>query len=128
MDGITSNLKMPGLADGGYYLLLRHRNHLAVMSASTVSLGTFAADLYNFCSGPEQYFGGGAMLLETGVYGAYAGDTNATGTVDANDRSAAWNNRNKTGYEGSDCNLSGTVDANDRSTTWNNRNKTTSVP
>jgi hypothetical protein len=78
-----------------------------------------------------QYYGtddNRARQVETGDFGMLAGDANGTGTVDANDRSAAWNNRNKTGYEAADCNLPGTVDANDRSITWNNRNKTTSVP
>jgi hypothetical protein len=127
-DGTATDLKMPGMADGSYYLLVRQRNHLAAMSASAVSLSTSPASLFNFSTGLSQYYGGDAKLLETGVYGLYAGDANGTGTVDANDRSAAWNNRNKTGYQQADCNLSGTVDANDRSITWNNRNKTTSVP
>jgi hypothetical protein len=84
---------------------------------------------YDFTTRPEMYYGtNGAKDLGGGVYGMIAGDTDGSGTVDANDRSAAWNDRNKTGYEPADCDLSGTVDANDRSTTWNNRNKTTSVP
>jgi hypothetical protein len=116
---------------GDYYLVLKHRNHLGVMSAAAVTgltWGTTPASPYDFSTGTDKYYGTDAKLLEAGVYGSYAGDTNASGTVDANDRSAAWNDRNKTGYQNSDCNMSGTVDANDRSITWNNRNKTTSVP
>jgi hypothetical protein len=131
VDGSTADLEIPGMADGSYYVVVRHRNHLSVMSALGISLSASPASLYDFSTGLGQYYGtdsNRAKQVEPGVYGMYAGDTNATGTVDANDRSAAWNNRNKTGYENSDCNLSGTVDANDRSTAWNNRNKTTSVP
>jgi hypothetical protein len=116
---------------GNYFLVLKHRNHLKAMSAAAVTgltWGTTPASVYDFSTGTGQYYGSDAKLLESGVYGEYAGDVNATGTVDANDRSAAWNNRNKTGYQAADANLSGTVDANDRSITWNNRNKTTSVP
>jgi hypothetical protein len=113
-----------------YFLVIRHRNHLKVMTAAIMTGLTWGStpSTYDFSSGTGQYYGGDAKLLETGAYGSYAGDTNASGTVDAADRSAAWNNRNKTGYQAADVNLSGTVDAADRSATWNNRNKTTSVP
>jgi hypothetical protein len=127
-DGSTTDLKMPGLADGNYYLLVRHRNHLSAMSALSISLNTSSASLYDFSTGLSQYYGGDAKLLETGVYGLYSGDANGSGTVDASDRSATWNGRNQNGYLDADCNLSGTVDASDRSITWNNRNKATSVP
>ncbi len=91
--------------------------------------GTQAVVEYDFTTGSGKYYGtDGFKDLGGGVYGMIAGDTDGSGTVDANDRSAAWNDRNKTGYEPADCDLSGTVDANDRSITWNNRNQTTSVP
>ncbi len=130
-DGTTTDLQISGVAAGSYYLIVRHRNHLAVMSALAQTLTSTDPSLYDFSTGLGRYYGtdaNRAKQVQTGVYGMTAGDTNATGTVDANDRSAAWNDRNKTGYESSDCNLSGTVDANDRSITWNNRNQTTSVP
>ena len=57
----------------------------------------------------------------------YSGDADDSGTVDANDRAASWNNRNLTGYIDCDCSLTGTCDANDRAVTWNNRNKSTNV-
>jgi hypothetical protein len=128
VDGSTTDLKMPGLADGSYYLVLRHRNHLAVMSASAISLNTSPASFYDFSAGLGQVYGGDVKLLEAGVYGLYSGDANGSGTVDASDRSATWNGRNQSGYLDTDCSLSGTVDASDRSITWNNRNKSTSVP
>ncbi len=127
-DGFKSDLKMPGLADGNYYLVVRHRNHLAVMSTAAVSLNILPASLFDFSAGLGQYFGGDAKLFESGVYGMYSGDANGSGTVDASDRSATWNSRNQSGYLNADCNLSETVDASDRSLTWNNRNKSTNVP
>jgi hypothetical protein len=115
-------------ADGDYYLVIRHRNHTAGISAGAHALARLSSSLFDFSTGADQFHGGDAKLLETGVYGLYSGDVDGSGTVDANDRSQAWNDRNKTGYESADCDLSGTVDANDRSTAWNNRNKTTNVP
>jgi hypothetical protein len=126
-NGTTLKFDMDA-ADGSYYIVVRHRNHLAAMSASAHALSKTGSTLYDFSTGAGKFHGGDAKGLETGVVGLYSGDANGTGTVDANDRSAAWNNRNATGYQSADCNLSGTVDANDRSITWNNRNKTTSVP
>jgi hypothetical protein len=94
------------------------------------SRSTSSVASWDFTTGSGQYYGGatGAKELEFGVWGMVAGDVDASGTVDANDRSETWNDRNLTGYLDSDCSLSGTVDANDRSITWNNRNLTTSVP
>jgi len=102
-----------------------------VMSDETHSLSSSSSTLYDFTTVTDKYYGSDAKLLDTdptNVYGMYAGDTDGSGTVDANDRAATWNNRNDTGYQSSDCCLSGTVDANDRSITWNNRNKSTDVP
>ena len=115
-------------ADGSYYIVVKHRNHAAVMSASAHGLAKSSATEFDFTEGTSRYHGGDAQLLESGVYGLYAGDTNGSGTIDASDRSATWNGRNQSGYTNADCDLSGTVDASDRSITWNNRNKTTSVP
>lgn len=116
---------------GGRYIAIRHRNHLAAMSASAHALLTTGSSVYDFSAGIGQYYGtdaNRAKLLESGVYGSNAGDADGSGTVDASDRSATWNGRNQSGYLNADCNLSGTVDASDRSITWNNRNKATGVP
>ena len=130
-DGTTTDLEIPDLAAGSYHILVRHRNHLAVMSFEAQALSSSSPALYDFSTGLGQYYGtdaNRAKVLETGVYGMIAGDANGLGTVDASDRSATWNDRNQNGYLNADCNLSGTVDASDRSITWNNRNKSTGVP
>jgi hypothetical protein len=131
MDGTTTDLPLPGMATGDYFIVVRHRNHLAIMSASEQTLSSSSASLYDFSTGLGQYYGtdsNRAKEVETGVFGMNAGDASASGTVDASDRSETWNDRNQSGYLNADCNLSGTVDASDRSITWNNRNKSTSVP
>jgi len=126
-EGTAGPIKLKAHA-GQYYLVIKHRNHLAVMSKTAQAFDSEGPGLYNFSTGTDRYYNDDAKLLETGVYGVYAGDANGSGTVDASDRSATWNDRNLSGYLGADCNLSGTVDASDRSITWNNRNKSTSVP
>jgi hypothetical protein len=129
-DGTTEYIGIK-INPGDYYLVLKHRNHLSVISATAVTgltWGTTPGSPYDFSTGTDKYHGADAKLIETGVYGQYAGDADGSGTVDASDRSATWNSRNQSGYLSADCDLSGTVDASDRSITWNNRNKSTNVP
>jgi len=125
-NGTTGNIPLD-VNEGNYYIVVQHRNHVAVMSDETHALSTGTATQYDFTTGLDKYRGNDAPLLETGVYGMYSGDSDASGTVDAADRANIWNDRNVTGYEDSDGDLSGTVDANDRTATWNNRNTSTNI-
>jgi hypothetical protein len=126
LDG-TSPVSFPGPSSGSYYIVVRHRNHLAVMSHDAVVLNDASA-LYDFTTGLDKYFRGDAALLTTGKYGLWGGDADASGDVAALDRTATWNERNQAGYLLSDVDLSGDVAALDRTLTWNNRNKFTRVP
>jgi hypothetical protein len=101
-----------------------------ILTNQNQTRSTLAVASWDFTTGYDKYYGGssGAKDLGDGKWGMIAGDCDGSGTVDANDRSEAWNDRNLTGYQECDCSLTGTVDANDRSMTWNNRNLTTSVP
>jgi hypothetical protein len=117
------------LPSGSYYIVIIHRNHLKIMSLNAVQLN-FNSNLYDFSSAITQAFGSTPMVLLTGdVYGLYAGDTNSDGTINATDRTLAWNNRNTTGcYLPVDVSLDGQVNSGDRSGIWNNRNKSAQVP
>jgi hypothetical protein len=127
IDG-ASAVRFDGLSAGDYYIVVRHRNHLGVMSASAVSLSS-SSTLYNFTTAQTQAYGINPMAdLGSGKYGMISGDTNGDGIVDASDRSAAWNDRLQTGYKNSDVNLDGIVDASDRSEIWNMRLLQTKVP
>ncbi len=127
-DASSGVIEMP-VSDGNYYIVIKHRNHLAVMSANSVSLNGTTSSLYDFTASSSQFYGtGGAIELETNVWGMISGDADQSGVVDAGDRNATWNDRNKTGYEDSDVDLSGVTDAGDRNITWNNRNKNSQLP
>ena len=39
LDGLTTNLRFDEVSSGYYYILLKHRNHLAVMSSDSIYLG-----------------------------------------------------------------------------------------
>jgi hypothetical protein len=114
-----------------YYLVVRHRNHLSVMSTNPVavnfSTGRFE---YDFTTGLSKYYGGDAASLWGGVYGMYAGDTDANGVISyALDLANVWNDRTTTGYKRSDVDMNGVVNyALDLAPIWNNRTKTTHAP
>ncbi len=105
----SSPVTFTGLSDGNYYVVVRHRNHLAIMSASAIPLSGSSA-LYNFTTSQSKAYTTGTdpMVALTGsVYGMIAGDANADGFITSTDfnvfnpkfTSAA------SGYESSDWNL-----------------------
>ncbi len=127
-DGTTEEIIL-NADEGNYFILIKHRNHLDVLSSNTVSLSRTATANYDFTLSGSQFYGSnGAKELEPNVWGMWSGDADQSGVVDAGDRNAAWNERNNTGYIYADVNLSGVVDAADRNITWNNRNKNSQVP
>lgn len=123
LDGVTP-LTFP-VASGNYYAVVRHRNHLGVMSASALPLGT-SSELYDFTVSQSQAYGSNSLKqLETGVYGMIAGDGNADSNVDANDRDFVWRPQNGTAWDyqkSGDFDLSGGIDASDLNNCWRGNN------
>jgi hypothetical protein len=81
VDGV-SPVGMPG-ASGLYYIVVRHRNHLAVMSTSLQGVSQFTP-LYDFTTAITQCYGAGGMIGLTGggpPYGLWAGDADANGQL-----------------------------------------------
>ncbi len=127
-DGTSGEIVL-NVPEGNYYIVIKHRNHLAVMSANTIPLNSTTSTLYDFTTGADKYYGTDAAVeVENGVWGMWCGDADGSGVVDAGDRNATWNNRNKTGYESSDVDMNAVVDAGDRNKSWNNRNRNTKIP
>jgi hypothetical protein len=80
LDGV-SPVTFGGIVAGNYYIVVRHRNHLAVMSAASVPVSA-SSSLYDFTTAQTQAFGTSPLaLLSAGVFGMYAGDVTANGTV-----------------------------------------------
>ncbi len=105
LDGVSA-LKMENLVPAYYHVVLKHRNHLPVMTLTPVLLNASLNSIVDLRTN---------LLLP--------GDTNADRFIDASDRSGSWNDRNNAGYLPTDINLDGKVDAADRSSTWNFRNR-----
>jgi hypothetical protein len=111
-----------------YYIVIRQRNHLAVMSVNSVQLSNQLSALFDFSVGSNQYYGSDAKELDNGVYGMYSGDANQTDLVTNADKTPIIANLNETGYFNSDLNLTGIVTNADKTPIILNLNKATNVP
>jgi hypothetical protein len=132
----TSPVGFRGPVPGPYYLVVRHRNHLAIMSANAVALSASSA-LYDFTTGQGQAYSTNPGVLDpmiglgtggTAPFGMIAGDANSNRTINAADRTATRLGANSSGYRLDDVSLDGNTNAADRTKTRRNANKTTSVP
>jgi hypothetical protein len=100
-----------------YYIVLCHRNHLAVMSKSKITLCRSTPASWDFTTGMDQAYGSNPMVeLESGVFGMYAGDADANGQVQNNDKNIFfWGSQTgQSGYLSADFNLNGEVQNNDK--------------
>jgi hypothetical protein len=83
-DGV-SPVNFAGNAAGNYYVSFRHRNHLGVRSAATLSLAKTTATAFNFTTGLGQAYTknitNNAMATMGTVFGMWAGNVNDDITV-----------------------------------------------
>ncbi len=127
LDG-TGSVSFDGVPAGTYYIVLQHRNHIDVMSASPVSLSE-TSTLYDFSSANSQAYGASPMMqVGTGRFALYAGDVNVSGIVTASDANAVFGALNQPGYLAADANLSGIVTSSDANIMFGNLNKSSQVP
>ena len=141
IDG-TSPVAFPAIPTGSYYVVLWHRNHLAVMSPATISIPCSVSGLtHDFSASASSAYGTNPQEnLATGVYGLWSGDVNANGQVkyngSANDRMLIYTRIGSltgvmSGYYPEDVNMNGQVkyngSNNDRVLIYNNIGSLTGV-
>jgi len=127
-DGTTEQITV-NVSPGDYYIVIEHRNHLAVMSAGSVQLSSGSSTLYDFTTGSEKFYGtDGGVEIEPGIWAMYGGDSNQDGNITVSDNNIVMNNRNQEGYEDGDTNLDANVTVADNNLVMSNRNKSTQVP
>jgi hypothetical protein len=118
----VSLVGFPGVAQGSYYVVIKHRNHLGIMSAAPLALTSTSA-LYDFTTATTQAYGTNAMKLVGSVYTMLAGDGNADGVINAVDRNTIWRVMNgSVGYRSGDFNLDNVTNATDRNSFWRTNN------
>lgn len=128
VDGVSA-VDFHGMPTDEYYVAVRHRNHLGVMTAVPLSLDSLATTTVDFTTPALAVWGTNALKdIGNGLLGLFASDLDASGVVDAYDRSISWNDRTLTGYRSSDADLNGVTNEIDREIAWINRNKTEQLP
>lgn len=126
MDGL-SPLLFSEILEGDYYIAIKHRNHLSVMTQSFISL-TSTGNTIDFSDPALSMYGTDARKTVGSIMALWSGDATNDDAINAADRAEAWNDRNLTGNLLSDLDLSGSCNAADRVITWNNRNRSGQLP
>ncbi len=119
LDGIK-NLGFPELPTENLYIIIYHRNHVMVMSASPSPINNGFGS-YDFSSGESQVYGGstGHKELLPGLWGLASGDSNADGTINESDKQNFWNqNAGKQGYLPFDFSMDSQVNNKDKNDFW----------
>lgn len=101
-------LDMPGgsvISTGAYYLVIRHRNHLAVASRVPIAISGNLLS-YDFTLSPQTAMGGSQLVQVNSLYALKAGDLDANGVFNLADYNKfAANTGTINQYTGNDCNL-----------------------
>jgi lysophospholipase L1-like esterase len=110
----SSAVSFSSRAAGEYYIVVRQRNHLAVMSTSVVALNP-SSTLYDFTTGSSQYYGGlnAAKDLGSSVWGMIAGDVDVNGGIGASDLVSVLAAVGSLAYDINDVDMNGGVGASD---------------
>ena len=131
----TSNLtiSLAGNTGSEFFVVIYHRNHLPIMSASAVSESSSLYTIDFTSASANTYLGvSGLASLSGGKFGMLAGDADGDGDVDATDLTT-WQSQNGTeftyGSSNGDFNLDGEINAVDRNDfQQKNNTKTSKVP
>lgn len=94
IDG-SSPVTFTGISAGNYYVVVRHRNHLAIMSADSIPLSSSSV-LYDFTTSQSQTYGINPQKdLGAGIFGMISGDGNGNGGVNIVDNNLVWRVENE---------------------------------
>ena len=84
LDGI-SPLRFSNVSIGAYYIVVKHRNHLAIMSSQPVQLNNSTVQ-YDFTTSESKAYGQNSLVdLGNGIYGMFGGDADGDGIIDQED-------------------------------------------
>ena len=111
-----SPFSFPYILSGQYYVLVRHRNHLSIMSSTKVQLDDYVIINYDFTDSQSKAYGENSMAdLGDGKFGMVAGDGNADGVVNVLDYSTVANSILSLGYAQGDMDMNGVMNVLDYS-------------
>jgi hypothetical protein len=127
----SSNLEFGLIVNHNLYLVIWHRNHLAIMSSVPLAAvgGVYT---YDFTTGVGQAYGGilGQKQLAAGTWGMISGDGDGNRNINNADKNDIWKPQSgSSGYLNGDFNMNGNVDNIDKNDHWRpNSGKGSQVP
>ncbi|OWY25535.1 hypothetical protein C7N43_20250 [Sphingobacteriales bacterium UPWRP_1] len=99
--------------NSAYYIVVRHRNHLAIMSRQPEVIPNNANPL-NFTNSGAEFGTNQTVALGNNIFGLFAGDLNADGIINHSDFNQYFTDYLlNTNYLPGDCNLNAITDLND---------------
>ena len=125
----SSMITYNGAVTGNLYVVIWHRNHLAVMSSGVLT-NTGGVYAWDFTDQLGKAYLDGQKSIGTNVFGMAGGDSDANGIVGQSDKDAHWTpDAGDQGYKPGDINLDAQVNNRDKDDVWKpNIGKTTKVP
>jgi hypothetical protein len=109
-------------------MVIKHRNHIDIMSSEPVSLSSNSA-LYDFTIAQNKAFGNEPQInLGNGKWGMYAGDGDYNSLINVIDYGSVGNHLFETGYKFGDLDMNGIVNVIDYGKTNQNLFRASQVP
>jgi hypothetical protein len=113
LDGF-SNLQFSDPVIHQLFVVIRHRNHLGIISSNPLNLSGSVYS-YDFSLSSGMAYLGGQKQLMPGIWGMIPGDCDANGLVNETDKAMHWNiQAGRSGYLSGDFNFDGEVDNSDK--------------
>lgn len=122
----------PDADENNYYLIIRHRNHLDIMTADSYLLSNehLNPTVIDLTDDSNVYGNLAVKELTTGIYGMISGDADQDGQIASTDLNQNWRTETGTGgYLSADFDLSSEVQSSDRNDFWRiNSGASTKIP
>lgn len=128
-DTTKSYIEFDTTLSGGYYLVVRHRNHLGIMCAGMQSLdGTSSPAVYDLSTAQTKAFGTNPMKHTGSRFSLYCGNVDGNTGIGASDVANEQVAVGILGYNINDVDLNGGVGASDIAVTSTNVGQLNQVP
>ena len=123
----TATLNYGNAANGNYYIVIKHRNHIETWSSAAQPFTTGQTVNYDFTTGQAKAYGGNMKQVGS-VWVLYGGDGNTDGYVDPADYDLYKTQFGKDGYRSCDFNGDNWIDGHDLNILYPNFGKSLSRP
>lgn len=117
-----SEVEFYAVTEGNYYLAVRHRNHMDIMTAEPINLSQTSIEVDFSSTAVQTWNENSRKNISGALWAMHSGDLDNSGNIDSTDRINAWNQRGLAKYHVEDVNLDGVVDTLDKEMIWGNRN------